>query len=117
MKKNENEKIDGCFYCNFSSNGLNWKCMKFGHEANSTGALFEKCRLSEVKEIKVWFEKRPNEADMLDYCVYFHAESEAKGEFPWIVELNIRKSGIWIDIMACSEKEQAEAFLGCKIPE
>lgn len=112
MKINGTEKVDGCFYCDYLKLDIIPKCLKFNLKADNNIQLFEKCRLPELKEIKVWFELRPENADKMDVCVYCN-------EFgTWEIDIKIfSQAGEWVQLTAFIRKIDAESFLGCKIPE
>lgn len=121
MKKKGNITLTGCLGClDCEYNTVEYRCRRFGNSSKSIDDLFEKCRLPEIKEIKVWFEKRPEEANLLDVYVakqstMMSAWTGASG-VAWKIEIKNTKT-TWVSIAEFSEKEQAEAFLGCKIPE
>lgn len=122
MRQNNAFKLDGCYECpdfeHIPVEGC--RCQKFNHNAMNEDILFQSCRLPELKEIRVWFEKRPEEANLLDVCVAKQSTMMSAwtgaGGMAWKVEIKNTKT-TWVSIAEFSEKEQAEAFLGCKIPE
>lgn len=122
MKQNGECRVSHCGECpDIEINyGKGYRCRKLSITKEFSEDLFSICRLPELKEIKIWFESRPEEADIMDVCVAKQSTMMSSwtgaGGMAWKIEIKNTKT-TWVSIAEFSEKEQAEAFLGCKIPE
>lgn len=114
MRQNGECRVSHCGECpDIEINyGKGYRCRKLNITKEFSEDLFSICRLPELREIKVWFERRPEEADIIDVCVYCN-------EFgTWEIDIKIFSQDVeWVQIAAFIRKMDAEAFLGCKIPE